>query len=184
MDLHLEGYLKHSYVPTSHSVNVYVDAQPQALRLTRFSLQDLQNNKGPRILCHFRKAIRKSKSKGSNDKQTSKKVPPDNEESDIEVSSRPTNGQKAATTVPRKRKRKEATPEIDDDGDGDLSDFIVDDDLEDFSNDIRQVDAEESEPEEDDWTFSAMRVPASKKPRKHGLPSTSTREPEIVEISD
>jgi len=81
----------------------------------------------------------------------------------------------------RKRKR-QPTPDADDE----LDDFIVpddngmerdDSDNEDFSNELRRLDTQEPEPDNDDWTFSLDATHVNKKTRRSGGKSKSTCEP-------
>ena len=160
VELLLSRYLEESYSANSYVVNVYVVPGPQAIRLTRISREDLTNNKGPRVKCSFRKVARK-KAAGKSTKGTSKKA--SNEDPvDHRISNRADTKRKRQHTLDRDDKVDRFNV-ADEDGLG------SDDDIEDFSNKLREVDAEESEHETDDWTFSmgtTSHLP--KKARKSG----------------
>lgn len=181
-------YLEESYHPTSYAVNVYVVPGPQALRLTRLSRQDLENNKGPRVQCFFRKASRSNKDTSS--KRASKKALDRGAESNNQNLNK-SSDEKASGSQKRKRK---PIPEVV--KSEDMDDFIVDEkdnldyDVEDFTDDIRRI---ESESEDDTWSFSvSAAAPPRKKPRKIGgksksapekLPKTSRDKGEIITLS-
>ena len=168
VELLLSRYLKESYSSNSYVVNVYVVPGPQAIRLARFSREDLENNKGPRVECFFRKAGKKSKAAEKGSKRASKKTSND-PRPDEQNSTRLSNGDASSS---RKRKR-HLTPDADDG----LDDFIATDDIEDFTNELR-VDAEESEPEDDEWMFSmGATAHVDKKSRRSGRKGNSARGP-------
>lgn len=95
----LSGYLKEDFHSTAYSINVYVSAGPQALRLTRLSRQKVEAGEGSRIDCTFvnkitkkRKSSAKSsttattKGKGKGKLKASLDSEEEHEEIDIDVS--------------------------------------------------------------------------------------------------
>lgn len=94
----LSGHLKEDFHSTAYSINVYVSAGPQALRLTRLSRQKVGAGEGSRINCTFvnkitkkRKSSAKSstvttKGKGKGKLKTSLNSEEEHEEIDIDVS--------------------------------------------------------------------------------------------------
>ena len=179
MELLLSRYLEEAYSANSYAVNVYVVPGPQAIRLGRFSREDLENKKGPRVECFFRKGARKSKAVEKGSKRASKKASNQDPRPDGQNSIKFSNGVDASSS--RKRKR-QPTPDADDE----LDDFIVpddngmerdDSDNEDFSNELRRLDTQEPEPDNDDWTFSLDATHVNKKTRRSGGKSKSTCEP-------
>jgi ATP-dependent DNA helicase Q1 len=151
VELLLSRYLQESYSANAYAVNVYVVPGPQAIRLTRISREDLEKNRGPRVECSFRKAARKGKTTDKDNKRTSKK--PSKEDLDHHGPTVISDGQKKVKTS-RKRKR-QATSDADNELNGfNESGLEYGDEIEDFTNQLRQVDAQTSEPEDDDWTFS------------------------------
>src|ERR1700730_4511543 len=154
VELLLSHYLEDAYSANSYAVNVYIVPGPQAIRLTRFSREDLENNRGPRVECCFRRVPRKTKATEKGRKGSSKKVSHEVAGSDSEVSTGFSNGRN--TNLSRKRKRQPTADA------GDKSDDLIvtdgnglgDDDIDDFSHELQPVDAHESEPECNDWMFS------------------------------
>lgn len=140
---------------------------PQALRLTRFSREDLEAGKGHRIQCFFRKQLRGSKATHKSNKRASKNkaIASDNPHSDSQdvggksVRKRP--------DLPRKRKRSyntEADDEIDDAID---LDEAGNPEVEDFTNEMQQIDSQDSESDYDEgWSHSMISAPVKKKLRQ------------------
>ncbi|KAH9943545.1 hypothetical protein B0H21DRAFT_490978 [Amylocystis lapponica] len=67
----VEGYLEEMFQQTPYGVNVYLQSTDLALRLTRFTLGDIQQGKGPPVLCSFPE---KGKTKRT-DGQAAKEIP-------------------------------------------------------------------------------------------------------------
>lgn len=170
----LEGYLEHSYVTNAYAVNIYVTTGKSG-RLTYRSREEIQTQATTRIVFCFRKAMRKGKGTASKRKGASKTLPSADEDSveeGVGEGSALIHGDKFKAG-PKKRKRRPATPDSDG-GDGDLDEFIIDDDMEDYQN------KEDSEPEAFNWTHTA-RLPVKKAKKR---PLKPTNESDIVEISD
>ena len=133
--------------------------------------------------CIFRKAPRKGKASDKDNKRTSKKA--SNEKLDHHDSTRTSNERNA--TSARKRKQ-QLTPDADDELDGFVGNDDIDDleyGIEDFASQLRQVNAQASEPEDDDWTFSmsaSSRV--KKKPRIGGRVNKAREAPEKIVRDD
>lgn len=149
-------YLAEAFSSTAYTVNVYVAPGNQALRLTRFNREDVVSGRGPRIQCSFRRLGRKSRSK---------KVAVDRQSPGIfglqeEVSAGPSRILNAAP--PRKKRLYE---DVSDPDDQDA------DEIEDFTNQIRMIDAEESDADDDDgvdWAYSLRPPQPTKKRRTSG----------------
>ncbi|KZP14674.1 ATP-dependent DNA helicase [Athelia psychrophila] len=174
LHLLLEGYLQHSYVTNAYAVNVYVIVG-KAARLTYRSREEIQTQTTTRIMFCFRKAVRKGKGAPSKRKGASKILSSADEDSVAEgvgEGSALIHRDKSKAR-PKKRKSRQFTPGSDEDN-GDLDDFIIDDDMEDYQN------KEESEPEAFGWTHSA-RAPAKRAKKRTLKPA---HESDIVEISD
>lgn len=174
LHLLLEGYLQHSYVTNAYAVNVYVIVG-KAGRLTYRSREEIQTQTTTRIMFCFRKAVRKGKGAPSKRKGASKILSSADEDSvgeGVGEGSALIHRDKSKAR-PKKRKSRQFTPGSDEDN-GDLDDFIIDDDMEDYQN------KEESEPEAFGWTHSA-RAPAKRAKKRTLKPA---HESDIVEISD
>jgi len=183
VELLLSGYLQESYSANAYAVNVYVIPGPQAIRLTRISREDLEKNGGPRVECSFRKVARKGKTM---DKRTSNK----SSKEDLDRRSPTTmSDRKKEVKTSRKRKR-QATFDADDESNGfmiaDESGLEYGDEIEDFTKQLRQVDAQTSEPEDDGWTFS-MSALSRIKPRRDATKASKSSEKwddeEIITLS-
>lgn len=171
-------YLEEAFSSTAYTVNVYVAPGNQALRLTRFTREDIVNGGGPRIQCSFRRHGCKVKSKRvANDRQS-----PDNLDLQEDTTAGPSQIRKPAP--PRKKRLYEDVSDPDEvDG-------------EDFTSQIGMIDAEESDVDDDDdgdWAFSLRPPPPTKKRRKSeekvkGFPArlnrrTSGDEHEVISLS-
>jgi ATP-dependent DNA helicase Q1 len=171
-------YLEEAFSSTAYTVNVYVAPGNQALRLARFTREDIVNGGGPRIQCSFRRHGRKVKSKRvANDRQS-----PDNLDLQEDTTAGPSQIRKPAP--PRKKRLYEDVSDPDEvDG-------------EDFTSQIGMIDAEESDVDDDDdadWAFSLRPPPPTKKRRKSeekvkGFPARSNRrtsgdEHEVISLS-
>ncbi|KAG1730305.1 P-loop containing nucleoside triphosphate hydrolase protein [Suillus lakei] len=171
-------YLEEAFSSTAYTVNVYVAPGNQALRLTRFTREDIINGGGPRIQCSFRRNGRKVKSKkAAIDKQS-----PDILDLQQDTIAGPSRIRKPAP--PRKKRLYEDVSDPDE-ADG-----------EDFTTQIRMIDAEESDVDDDDdadWAYSLRPPQPTKKRRKSGektkgIPArlnrrTSGDEHEVISLS-
>jgi ATP-dependent DNA helicase Q1 len=190
VELLLSQYLQESYSANAYAVNVYVVPGPQAIRLTRISREDLEKNRGPRVECSFRKVARKGKASKTADKgnkRTSNK--PSEEDLDHRGPTIIPDGKNKVKTS-RKRKRQAIS-----DADDELNGFIIadksgleyGDEIEDFTNQLRQIDTQTSEPEDDDWTFSMSAPSRTKSQRGGGTTKARTSEKwddeEIITLS-
>ena len=63
IQLLLSQYLKESFHSTAYSINVYVIPGQQAIRLVRYSREDIEGGKGPRIQIVFLKKASKKVSR-------------------------------------------------------------------------------------------------------------------------
>ncbi|CCL98046.1 uncharacterized protein FIBRA_00040 [Fibroporia radiculosa] len=61
VDMLINGYLKEEYHSQSYGINVYVVAGAKAVRLSRFSREDIEQGKGPEMEYCFLKKSRKKK---------------------------------------------------------------------------------------------------------------------------
>lgn len=114
----------------------------------------MEDNEGPRLRCSLRKPNRKNKAADKSVKRRSKKK---TSIGDLSSDDQEANGATSSWISKLNRKRKRpVTPDADDELDDDIE--IA----EDFSNQIGQIDAQESEPDED-WSFSLTSAPAKKK---------------------
>jgi len=171
-------YLEETFSSTAYTVNVYVAPGNQALRLTRFAREDIVNGGGPRIQCSFRRHGRKVKSKKAAINGQSPNM------LDLQES----------TTAGPSRIRKPAQPRkkrvYEDVSDPDEIEG------EDFTSQIRLVDAEESDDDDEndaDWAYSLRPPQPTKKRRKSegqakGIPArlntrTSGDEYEVISLS-
>ncbi|KAI5121119.1 hypothetical protein M0805_002791 [Coniferiporia weirii] len=176
VNLLLSQHLKESFHSTAYAINVYVLTGPSAIRLSRYSREDVEAGKGPRIIVAFLK--KKSKKRGSS-KEGARGSGGRNKENDTgEDFFNRTNG--------KKRKRYEgleADPEFGDDSIADdenvMSLYIDDDEPEEPRRRAdkgrkrlqTKVLSEDEGEEEDDWefTFDGGSVPKTK-PRNNPRP--------------
>jgi len=137
----LMQYLKETFHSTAYSINVYVSAGPNAMRLSRLRREDVESGRGPRITLTFAK---KAPGKRGGKKEGISRAP---------------------SKAGKKRKRVEdsASPDDDDDLDDPMSDER-DIDIRDESPEPRngrqswpqkkvQVESDSDE-DENDWSFS------------------------------
>ncbi|KAG1731628.1 P-loop containing nucleoside triphosphate hydrolase protein [Suillus paluster] len=176
----LSQYLKETFLSTAYTVNVYVAPGNQALRLTRFTREDVVNGGGPRIQCSFRKHGRKAKSK---------KAALDRQSPDILELQEDTPGGPSQTRKPVPPRKKRLYEDV---SDPDEADDI---DGEDFTSQMRLVDAEESDADDTDadWAYSLRPAQPTKKRRTGGdkvkeIPAKSSRgtigeEHEVISLS-
>jgi ATP-dependent DNA helicase Q1 len=171
-------YLEEAFSSTAYTVNVYVAPGNQALRLTRFTREDIVNGGGPRIQCSFRRHGRKVKSK----KTTFDRQSPDILDLQEDATAGPSQIRKPAP--PRKKRLYEDVSDPDEvDG-------------EDFTSQIMMIDAEESDVDDGDdadWVYSFRPPQPTKKRRKSegkakGIPAglnrrTSGDEHEVISLS-
>lgn len=171
-------YLEEAFSSTAYTVNVYVAPGNQALRLTRFTREDIVNGGGPRIQCSFRRHGRKVKSK----KTTFDRQSPDILDLQEDATAGPSRIRKPAP--PRKKRLYEDVSDPDEvDG-------------EDFTSQIMMIDAEESDVDDGDdvdWVYSFRPPQPTKKRRKSegkakGIPAglnrrTSGDEHEVISLS-
>ena len=131
--------------------------------------------------CFFRRDTRKGK---ASKKTSGEKTSPKGQNSTLPPHGKNTNSL-------RKRKR-QPIPDTDEHPDGFIAtddDGDYSDDIEDFGNGLRRADAQESEPENDDWTFSMGAASHVKKPRRSGqkktlaLDKTVLDDEEIISLS-
>ncbi|KAG2152610.1 P-loop containing nucleoside triphosphate hydrolase protein [Suillus bovinus] len=144
-------YLEEAFSSTAYTVNVYVAPGNQALRLTRFIREDIVNGGGPRIQCSFRRHGRKVKSK---------KAATDRQSPDIPDLQENTTAGPSRIRQPAPSRKKRVYEDVSD------PDEI---DGEDFTSQIRMVDAEESDDDDDDgadWAYSLRPPQPTKKRRK------------------
>ena len=106
--MYLSGHLGESFHSTAYAINVYVTPGPGALRLTRYSREDIEAGKGPRIHVTFLKKGKEAAKKSDRGAKTG----------DKEASRAYSGGAKG-----KKRKRGEESSEED------LDDPIVNDDV-------------------------------------------------------
>lgn len=171
-------YLEEAFSSTAYTVNVYVAPGNQALRLTRFTREDIVNGGGPRIQCSFRRHGRKVKSK----KTTFDRQSPAILDLQEDATAGPSRIRKPAP--PRKKRLYEDVSDPDEvDG-------------EDFTSQIMMIDAEESDVDDGDdvdWVYSFRPPQPTKKRRKSegkakGIPAglnrrTSGDEHEVISLS-
>lgn len=143
-------YLEEAFSSTAYTVNVYVALGNQALRLARLNREDIVNGFGPRIQCSFRRLGRKVKNK----KVVVNRKSPGNLGLQEDISAGPS---RIRQVSPPKKKRHFQDVSAPDDQDVD--------ETEDFTSQIRTVDAEESDADDDDWAYS-LRPPQPAKRRR------------------
>ncbi|OAX38744.1 ATP-dependent DNA helicase [Rhizopogon vinicolor AM-OR11-026] len=147
-------YLEEAFSSTAYTVNVYVAPGNQALRLTRLTREDVVNGRSPRIQCSFRRFGGKTKSK----KVAVDRQCPGILELEESISAGPSRIRKAP-------KKKRLYEDVSDPDDQDV------DEAEDFTNQIRMLDAEESDADDDDvvdWAYSLRPPQPTKKRRTSG----------------
>lgn len=171
-------YLEEAFSSTAYTVNVYVAPGNQALRLTRFTREDITNGSGPRIRCSFWRLGRKVKGKKAAINRQSPDMLDDLQE---DAAAGPSQIRKPA---PPKKKRLYEDVSDPDEVDG-----------EDFTNQIKIIDAEESDVDDDDdadWAYSLRPPQPTKKRRKSAekvkripasLNRTSGDEHEVISLS-
>jgi len=146
-------YLEEAFSSTAYTVNVYVATGNQALRLTRFTRDEVVNGHGPRIQCSFRRLGRKIKTK----KALVDRESPVVSELQENTSAGPS---RIRNQVPQKKKRL-----FEDVSDPDEHDVYETDD---FTSQLRAIDAEESDADDDDgvdWAYSLRPPQPTKKQR-------------------
>lgn len=149
-------YLEEAFSSTAYTVNVYVAPGNQALRLSRFTREDVVNGRGPRIQCSFRRQGRKGKSK----KVATDMQSPDILECQEDISAGPS---RILNAAPPKKKR--LYEDVSDPDDEDT------DEAEDFTRRMRMVFSEESDADDDggvDWVYSFRPPQPTKKRRTSG----------------
>lgn len=156
MQMLVSRYLEEAFSSTAYTVNVYVVPGNQALRLSRFTREDVVNGRGPRIQCSFRRLGRKGKSK----KVAVDMPSPGILECQEDISAGPSRILNAAP--PKKKRLYEDVSDPDDD------DIYG---AEDFTSQMRMIDAEESDADDDDgvdWAYSFRPPQPTKKRRTSG----------------
>ena len=134
MQLLLSGYLKESFHSTAYAINVYVLPGDNALRLTRWSREDIESGKGQRItLVLVKKSARRDGGVRGVNRRTSGTV------------SKASGRSRSAKSNDRKGKKSAKTGD-DEDGDAEESDdsFVVPDEEEDsmyVDGDVVNIDA-------------------------------------------
>ncbi|KAI0784090.1 P-loop containing nucleoside triphosphate hydrolase protein [Abortiporus biennis] len=198
MRLLADGYLKPMYHPTSHTVNVYVQPGPYAARLTRLNVKDLEKGQGPRIqMVSMKKSKRKT---AANRSPKQKRVREEDEDEDIIrdsevlVEKQPSGSKskiRSEKIQSRKRRRSGIDVYVDcstDDDNGGMDGFIVEDEEEDFTEQLNEIPVEDSE-EDGEWGTS-MRTPppgarrvSSKVVKKARGSKTRAKQREVIDIS-
>ncbi|KAH7925066.1 ATP-dependent DNA helicase [Leucogyrophana mollusca] len=181
----ITGYLKEAFASTAYTVNVYVVSGEKAFRLSRFSRDDIVDGKGPRIECSFRRQARKGKAAVK--KRVARQSPGDlNSGEDDDVIQPPKRARKTITQGEGKK------PVVGRSGDPEVEEIAEPE--EDFTNEIRMIDAQESEPDEDEdddpwaYSFRAHNRPAKKRRvsnvgRNRGPTSSKTVEDDVISLS-
>jgi ATP-dependent DNA helicase Q1 len=198
----LSKHFREDFQTTAYNVNVYIIPGSQALRLSRLSRTDVEGGKCPKIEHSFlkktgkRKSLSKPKTGGKRGKQTTLDLVQGDDDDGSETQQTPfqrvsttrmqsQHGSKAATRT-TKRKRimssdgeKGSVPDSSDD----ITQFIVDDDVDDLRVGGSFVaDEYTSSSAQDEWTYS-LTVPHSRGNR----PLKKRRrlaQPNVIEISD
>jgi ATP-dependent DNA helicase Q1 len=159
VQLILLDYLTEKFITTSFTVNVYVQPGPNAIRLSRFSRENLDKGTAPTIRCSFRKATQKRR-RGGKDKMS---VEDKRKISDI-----------SATGSGMKRKR---GPE-NEDGDDEHDDFFASDDEDEVSIRPEPLEIEPSDLDSDEeisgWNSITQADHRPRKKPRHKKASSKT----------
>ena len=167
MNLLLSEHLKESFHTTAYAINVYVLPGANAVRLARYTREDIEAGKGTRIFASFVKKAPKKQSRRSTGKQPADTGP-----------AAPREDFFATAANGKKRKRKgevEQDPGVEDvfaldDDDNAISLYADDDDPTEFKTigtskptSRRRIDSgsEEEDDDDADWTFNLRSKPAT-----------------------
>lgn len=124
----LDGYLEEVFSQTAYAINVYIKPGANAIRLTRLSRDDIENVRGPRLLCTFRVKSRASNRRVSTAKVKRRQLAgSDEDESDASENNRPMD----RFVAPKKRKMESEKTKVQcDASEGDSDDIEMGDDWE------------------------------------------------------
>ena len=152
MHLYLDGFLGEDIQQTAYAVNIYLKPHRKARDLLRHSLDEVERGNGPRIVCPF---LGKSKRASGKQRKHVEQLSSEDEDAPIRAKSA------------RKRKTRNTSPH-----------FLHCDDAddEDYTEQIRDVDAIVEDDEEDGWG-STLRPQnhTAKRTRRNGKSTSETQ---------